>query len=297
MDDSLLWVYEGLTEFWGDVLPTRAGLITPQNYRDFLAEIAGNFELEPGARWRPLADTALAAQRLYDAPNAWKSSRRDTDFYEASVLLWLDVDSEIRARTQGRASLDDFMKRFYAGASGAPAVKTYVEQDVYDTLATIAPGDWRPLVHKHLDTLGPAVLLAALERSGWKLSYTADKNSWVEYSQKRDKSTERAWSIGLRLDEKAVILDVIEDRPAARAGAGPNMTLVAVNGKKFSPEVLDAAIAEARSSHKPIELLVQTDDYYRTLKVDYFDGPRFPHLTRVEGRADTLSAVLKSRLH
>jgi len=296
MDDSLLWVYEGLTEFWGDVLATRAGLITPQSYRESLAEIAGDFDIEPGARWRPLADTAVDAQDLYDSPDAWRLSRRDTDFYEASVLLWLDVDSELRERTQGRASLDDFMRRFYAGPGGAPALKPYVEQDVYNTLATIAPGDWRPVIRRHLDTLGPAVLLAALERSGWKLTYTPAKNSWVESWQKRKKTTERQWSIGLRLDEKAVILDAVEDRAAARAGAGPGMTLVAVDGKKYAPEVLDAAIAEAQTSHRPIELLVESDDYYRTLKVEYFDGPRFPHLARIEGRPDTLSAVLKSRL-
>jgi predicted metalloprotease with PDZ domain len=297
MDGSLLWVYEGLTELWGEVLPTRAGLVSTQTFREWLAGIAGDFDIEPGDRWRPLADTAVEAQKLYDAPDAWKSSRRDTDFYEASVLLWLDVDSELRARTGGRASLDDFMRSFYAGPGGAPALKPYVEQDIYKTLATIAPLDWRPVIRRHLDSLGPAVLLAALERSGWKLAYTPQKNSWVEYYQKHMKTTERAWSIGLRLDDKGVILDAIEGRAAARGGAGPGMTLVAVNGRKFSPEVLDAAIAAAAVSRKPIELLVQSDDYYRTLKADYFDGPRFPHIVRIEGRPDTLSEVLKSRLH
>jgi predicted metalloprotease with PDZ domain len=293
MDGSLLWVYEGLTEFWGDVLATRAGLLTPDQYRDNLANIAGVFDTEPGANWRPLADTAVAAQELYSSPEAFRSSRRDTDFYDGSVFLWLDVDSEIRARTQGRASLDDFMKRFYAGESGAPQVKPYIEQDVYDTLKTVAPGDdWRAFIRRHLDTPNTQALFGALGRSGWKLSYTPEKNSWIEYWEKRKKITVRQWSIGLNLDKDALITDVFEDRPAAKVGVGPGMTLIAVNGKRFTPEVLDAAMTEAQSTHKAIELLVQSDDYFRTLPVPYYDGQRYPHVVRADGTNDTLSAVL-----
>jgi predicted metalloprotease with PDZ domain len=295
MDGSLLWVYEGLTQFWGNVLATRAGLLTPEQYRDSLAVTAGFFDTETGAGWRPLADTAVAAQELYNAPAAFSSSRRDTDFYEASVFLWLDVDAEIRARTQGRASLDDFMKRFCAGESGAPQVKPYVEQDVYDGLAAVAPNDWRAFIRRHLDATGTAALFGALERSGWKLSYSGAKNSWVEYWQKRKKTTERQWSVGISLDKDALITDAIADRAAAKAGVGPGMTLVAVNGRKFTAEVLDAAIEEAQRAHQPIEFLVASDEYYRTLPVEYQDGPRYPHVTRVSGANDTLSAVLAPR--
>jgi predicted metalloprotease with PDZ domain len=292
MDGSMLWAYEGLTEFWGDVLAARAGLLTPEQFRESTAVTAAIFDTEPGARWRPLADTAVAAQRLYYAPEAFRSSRRDTDFYEASVFLWLDVDAEIRARTQGHASLDDFMRRFYAGESGSPQLKPYVEDDVYAALNAVAPNDWRAFIRRHLDQTGTDALFGALEHSGWKLAYTTDQNEWVEYDQKRFKTTNRMWSIGLRLDENARIEDVDEDRAAAKAGAGPGMTLVAVNGRKFSAEVLDTALYEAQQSHRPIELLVSSDDFYRTLTVSYFDGPRYPHLERVDGAPDTLSETI-----
>jgi predicted metalloprotease with PDZ domain len=296
MDGSLLWVYEGLTQFWTDVLGARAGLLTPEQFRESTAQAVAFFDVEPGARWRPLADTAVAAQRLYFAPEAFLSSRRDTDFYDASVFLWLDVDAEIRARTQGRASLDDFMRRFYAGESGAPQVKPYVEDDVYAALSAIAPNDWRAFIRRHLDPTGTDALFGGLEHSGWKLAYTAEKNEWVEYWQKRKKTIERQWSIGLRVGEDdARILDVVEERPAAQAGAGPGMTLVAVNGRRFSAEVLDAAIYEAQQSHRPIELLVSSDDFYRTLTVAYYDGPRYPHLVRIDDANDTLSQVIASR--
>ncbi|HET7757363.1 MAG TPA: hypothetical protein VFK87_08915 [Steroidobacteraceae bacterium] len=295
MDGSLLWVYEGLTQFWGAVLPVRAGLVKAASYREMLAEIAGSFDIEPGDRWRPLADTAVAAQILYGAPEAWRSSRRHTDFYQASELLWLNVDAALRARSSGHASLDDFVHRFYAGAGGAPALKPYTESDVYATLGAVAPGDWRTLVGRHLDSLGPGAALAGLESSGWKLAYSPEKNSYVEYLEKLHKSLERQWSIGLRLSDQGEILDTLEGGPAARAGAGPGMKVIAVDGRRFSAEALDAAIAAAHQDHRPIGLLVENADFYRTLHVEYFDGARFPHLARIEGRSDVLAELLQPR--
>ncbi|HYM29640.1 MAG TPA: hypothetical protein VET66_15930, partial [Steroidobacteraceae bacterium] len=242
MDGSLLWVYEGMTQYWGTVLPVRAGLIAPDSHREMLASLAGSFEVESGNRWRPLADTAVAAQILYGAPAAWEASRRSVDFYEASEFLWLNVDAELRARSGGHASLDDFVRRFYAGAGGQPALKPYVEGDVYAALASVVPGDWRALIRGHLDSLGPQTLLGGLESAGWRLSYSAATNSYIETEQKRRKQVRRDWSLGLALDDKGLITDVIGGRAAARAGAAPGMTLVAVDGRKYRVEVLDSAM-------------------------------------------------------
>lgn len=297
MDGSLLWVYEGMTQFWGDVLPTRAGLVTPEDYREMVAASAGEFDVSSGARWRPMADTAVQAQVLYDSPAAWSSARRSTDFYEASVFLWLDVDAQLRAHSGGRATLDDFVGRFYSGVDGKPEVKPYVENDIYAALSAITPADWRSIIRAHLDVPGTSALLEALKHSGWQLTYSAEKNSFAEVSQKIHKGLIRDWSIGLRLDEKAAITDVMEGHAAALAGAAPGMTLVAVNGKKYTADVLDAAIASAQSTHQPIDLLVENDDYYRTLSVAYFDGPRYPHLSRMAGTPDYLTEVLKPRTH
>ena len=295
MDGSLLWVYEGMTEFWGYVLPARAGLITPDYFRDIVADAAAEFTLSPGTRWRPMADTAVAAQALYGAPTAWQSSRRGVDYYDASIFLWLDVDQELRARTAGRAGLDDLAHQFFAGPTGAPRLEPYSESDLYAALAAVAPGDWRGLVRRHLDPTGTAALLAALERAGWRLDYSAAKNAAAEARQKRHKSFERMSSIGLRLDKDARVADVIEDRAAARAGLGPGMKLIGVNGRKYTNELLDAAILEAQKSRQPIVLLVENDEFYRTLSVEYYDGPRFPHLVRIEAKADQLTPLLQAR--
>jgi predicted metalloprotease with PDZ domain len=297
MDGTLLWVYEGMTEFWGEVLPTRAGLISPDYFRETVAEAAGFFDTEPGVRWRPMVDTATSAQSLSDAPTAWTSSRRTIDYYDASIFLWLDVDAELRARSQGRATLDDYVKRFYAGETGEPRLKPYVEQDIYATLAGVAQADWRGLIHRHLDELDTAPLLGALARSGWKLAYSSAPNAAVATREKRHESTNRRWSIGLILDKDAKITDVVADRAAALAGASPGMTVLAVNGRKFTAKGLDAAIVEAQTTRRPIALLVDNSDFYTTLALQYYDGPRYPHLVRIEAQPDTLSGVIAARVH
>jgi predicted metalloprotease with PDZ domain len=295
MDGSLLWVYEGMTEFWGYVLPVRAGLVSAQSYREMLATNASYFDIETGARWRPLADTAVAAQRLYDAPDTWELSRRSTDFYDASQFLWLNVDGELRQRSGGKVSIDDYVKRFYAGRSGEPALKPYVEADVYATLAGLVPADWHDIIHRHLDSLGATALLEALRASGWQLTYSSEKNTDLEAQQLRRKQVNRLRSLGVLLDDKGAVIETVEDRAAAKAGVGPGMVVRAVNGRKYSVEVLDAALVAAQANKKPIELLLENADYFRTISVPYFDGPRWPHLTRIEGRPDVLTQVLTPR--
>jgi predicted metalloprotease with PDZ domain len=295
MDGSLLWIYEGMTQFWGTVLPVRAGLIPADSYRAMLAVVAGMYDVQSGNRWRPLEDTAVAAQVQYGTPGAWHAARRGTDFYTASEFLWLNVDSQLRSASGGRASLDDFVRKFYAGPGREPALKPYVEGDIYSALAAVAPGDWRGLIHRHLDGLGPQALLAGLESSGWRLSYSAEKNPYLEAEQRSGKFLDRRWSIGLSFDDKGTIVDTAEGRAAARAGAGPGMKVLAVNGHRYRADILDAAIVSAQQRRQPLELLVEDGDYFRTLRVEYYDGPRFPHLTRIDGRRDLLSEVLRPR--
>jgi predicted metalloprotease with PDZ domain len=212
------------------------------------------------------------------------------------MFLWLDVDAELRTRSKGHVTIDDYVRRFYAGDTGRPEVKPYVEQDIYDTLGSIEPADWRSLIHRHLDALDITPLLGAIERSGWKLRYSAVPNAAVETRERRRLVTMRRWSIGFNLDKDAKISDVVSGRAAALAGASPGMIVVAVNGRKFTVKVLDAAIAEAQVTRRPIELLVDNADFFKTLSIPYYEGPRYPHLARIEGQPDTLSNVIAAHV-
>ena len=206
------------------------------------------------------------------------------------------MDAELRARSQGRVTLDDYVRRFYSGASGAPQVKPYVEQDVYDTLATVAAGDWRALIHRHLDPTGTRRCLAHSSAAAGNLPILPKVTPGLKHGRSGKRALPGNGQSDSMLDKDAKIIDVIEDRAAAHAGASPGMTIIAVNGRKFTAKVLDAAIAEAHTTHKPMALLVENSDYYRTLWVEYYDGPRYPHLVRVEGRPDQLSAVFSPRV-
>lgn len=296
MEGNLLWVYEGLTQYLGVLLATRAGLWTPDYYREHLAQVAAGFDQQPGRTWRPLSDTATAAQVLYGSPSAWNSIRRGTDFYDESILLWLEVDSIIRQKTNGRASLDDFTRRFHGGESGSPAVKPYTFDDVVAALNAIAPYDWRAHLNQRLMSVSPRAPLGGITNDGWQLVYNDTPNAVTEISEKRREIHDYTFSLGFTLrSSDGTIRDVILGLPAEKAGLGPGMKIVAVNGRKWTRDTLDTALAEAKTSSAPLEILAQNGDFFRTFRIDYHGGRRYPHLVRDETKADVLSEVLAAR--
>ncbi|HEV7241097.1 MAG TPA: M61 family peptidase [Thermoanaerobaculia bacterium] len=296
MEGNLLWVYEGLTTYLGPILATRAGLWTPDELRELLATVAAGFDVQPGRTWRPLADTAVSAQVLFSSPDAWRSLRRGVDFYDESVLLWLEVDSIIRQQTNGRASLDNFTRRFHGGETGKPALKPYTFDDLVNTLNAIAPYDWRKHFEERLTSLSPRAPIGGLTYGGWEIAYNETENELIKVNEKRRKIQDLTWSLGIVVKEDGVVRDALLGLPAANAGIGPGMKIVAVNGRKWKREVLAAAIKEAKTSTAPIELLVENNEFFRTHAVDYHGGLRYPHLVRTNEKEDRLAAVLRSRV-
>src|SRR2546430_3143702 len=112
MDGWLLWVYEGLTNYLGDVLAARSGIWTAEQYRQTLAIQAADLDNTPGRNWRPLSDTATAAQLLYDSRADGSSYRRSVDYYPEGSLIWLEADTLIRRESRGQRSLDPFIQSF-----------------------------------------------------------------------------------------------------------------------------------------------------------------------------------------
>ena len=176
MQDDLLWVYEGLTNYLGFVLTARSGLLTADQDRDDLALTAAALDHLPGREWRNLQDTADAAPQLYFSPEAWHSLRRGTDFYAEDTLNWLWVDVIIRQQTKGAKSIDDFCKLFHGAPSSGPMLKTYTFDDVVNTLNQVAPYDWRGFWTERLTNHGPGAPLGGIEGSGWKVIY--DRNAF-----------------------------------------------------------------------------------------------------------------------
>jgi predicted metalloprotease with PDZ domain len=296
MQDDLLWVYEGLTNYLGFVLTARSGLLTEEQDRDDLAITADMLDHHtPGRVWRNLQDTADAAPQLYFAPRAWQSWRRGTDFYDEGTLSWLWADVIIRQQTKGAKSLDDFCELFHGAPSTGPMVKPYTFDDVVSALNQIAPYDWRGFWTERLTNHGPGAPLGGVEDSGWKVVYDEIPSEMLTGSASMNHTVPAALAFGLLLNEDGTISDLTEGLPAAKAGIGPGMKLVAVNGRRFSPEILRDAVKATKNGNAPLDLLVENTDYYKTYKIDYHGGEKYPHLVRDDSKPDLLSEILKAK--
>jgi predicted metalloprotease with PDZ domain len=303
VDSGLLWVYEGLTEYYGDVLGGRSGLRTPELYRENLALLGGAMDHQAGRSWRPLVDTATAAQLLYFGRSEWADWRRGVDFYPESELIWLEADTVIRQKSGGKKSLDDFVRAFHGAPGGGPAVKTYAFEDVVAALNGVAPHDWAGFLRERIWKVAPRAPLTGIENGGWKLVYTDVKPELTRAVEETAKLYDFWYSLGILVqgdgtsggNEDGIIRDVIPGMPAAAAGVGPGMRLVAVNGRRYSEKVLRDALRAARGGKDPIELLVANVEIYKTCGVDYHGGERYPHLERDASRRDLLSAIGQPR--
>ena len=297
MIGDLLWVYEGLTEYLGTLLAARSGLWSPEQYREALARTAAELDHRTGRNWRPLEDTARSVQILRMSGRQWTSWRRGLDYYPEGELIWLEVDATIRQRTHGQRSLNDFCRSFHGGESGPPKVVPYTFDDIVRALNEIAPGDarfdWAALLHERVAATSTHAPLGGIERGGWKLVYNDQPNALTEAGEKLEKFSDFSYSLGLYVGEDGNFFDVIVDSPAYAAGLGPGMKLLAVNGRKYSPPVLHAALKAAQASVDPIELLVENAQYIKTYSVTYHNGDRNPHLERVTDQPDLLSDILK----
>jgi predicted metalloprotease with PDZ domain len=295
MQDDLLWVYEGLTSYLGDVLSARSGLRTPEQFRDNVADLAARLDHTPGRTWRNLQDTADGVPSMQGAPGQWETWRRTVDYYDEDVLNWLWVDTIIRHQTNGAKSMDDFCHLFHGGESGPPQVKTYTFDDVVTTLNQIAPYDWRAFWSERLTNHGPGAPLTGLEASGWKLVYEEKRSELFSAEEGEDGDINVSYSIGLLLHKDGVVADTVEGMLAAKAGIGPGMKIIGVNGRKFSSASLRDALKEGKTSSAPLELLIENNDYIHTYKLDYHGGEKYPRLVRIDSTPDVLADILKAK--
>jgi predicted metalloprotease with PDZ domain len=295
MQDDLLWVYEGMTEYWGEVLPARSGMWTAEQFREELARVAAQMDHRPGRAWRNLQDTADAAAELYYSPKQWESWRREVDYYDEGELTWLWVDSIIRSQSGGKKSLDDFCHIFHGAPSTPPEVKTYTFDDLVSALNQVVPYDWRGFWTERLTSHVPGAPLGGIEGTGWKVTYDENRSEMMKAWEDSHNELNASFSIGLIVKEDGEIEDTIEGMAAARAGVGPEMKIVAVNGRRFNFQVFRDALFASKSSSQPLQLLIENTDYFRTFNLDYHGGEKYPSLVRDESKPDMLTDILRPR--
>jgi len=292
MEDSLLWVYEGQTQFWGYVLGARAGLLSKEETLGVFASIAAAYDNTPGRSWRPLVDTTndpIIAQR---APQPWRSWQRSEDYYNEGLLIWTDVDRIIREQSRGRRSLDDFARAFFGINDRDYGELTYTFDDVVATLNKVQPYDWAGYLHGRVDAIAAKAPLEGITAGGYRLVYREEPTRWTKALEKSRKNSDLSYSGGFVVSNEGKITAVIWDSPAFNAGMTVGSELVAINGRSFDSDLLKRAIKEARTGRDPIRLLVKSGDAYRTLDLDWHGGLRYPWLEKSGKGTGTLDALL-----
>lgn len=296
---QMLWMYESLTVYLGDMLTVRSGLWSPDTWRQAVAYRAAVMAHRTGRAWRPLIDTTTSAQLLYGAPSAWSNWRRQTDFYPEGQLLWLAVDTKIRTLSHDRHSLDDFARDFFSIDNGSFVTHTYTFNDVVSALDAVQPYDWRGFLRNWLDGVDQQVpLLSGIEASGWRLVYTDTPSRYqkalenVGEGELSRAGINAMFSVGLFLNRKGQIEDVLWNGPAFKAGLAPGMKLIAINGRQYSTSVLRTEIAQADQTRKPLQIRAQDDGVTTIYTVNYDGGLKYPHLVRAQGKTDYLKQIL-----
>ncbi|MGD0545887.1 MAG: M61 family peptidase [Candidatus Acidiferrales bacterium] len=288
MKTDLLWVYEGLTDYFGPMLAARSGLWTQEQYHDVLASISAALGPgRPGRTWRPLLDTAVG--QLGGFGRGWMNWRRGSDYYDEGDLIWLEVATIINRETHGQKTIDDFAHSFHGGQNNGPEIKTYTFEEVVSALNSIAPYDWAGFFHQKLTSTSPDAPVGGIENGGWKVVYT-EKPSKVPG---RRGGAGDAYSIGLQVGEDGSVTDSIVGGLAFKAGITSGMKVVAVNSRVYTHDLLQDAIKASKDTANPIVLLVIVDDYYKTCTIDYHGGERYPHLQRDDSKPDYLDDLIK----
>jgi len=296
MRDSLLWVYEGQTQYWGWVLAARAGMQSKQQSLEQWADTAAYFDALPGSRWRALEDTTNDPIIELDHHLSWRTWQRGFDYYPEGALIWLDVDTLIRERSQGKRSLDDFARAFFGIDDGSMTTITYTFADLVKALNAVEPHDWSAFLRERLDGVNQPAPLGGIARGGYKLIFNETPNEYAKTVDADRKRTTLTHSVGLTINEKnATIMDVLWDGPAFKAKLTEGMEILAVNGIAYSADVLKAAIRSAEQSSAPIELIVKQQDRFRVASIDYHGGLRFPHLERDASVPARLDDILSAR--
>jgi predicted metalloprotease with PDZ domain len=292
LDDSLMWVYEGQTQYWGNVLAARAGLVGLQNSEDLLASVAARYDTMAGRTWRAVQDTTYDPVINSRRPIGWYNYQRSEDYYSEGQLIWLDADTKIRELSGDKKSLNDFAGTFFAVDNGRNTALPYSFEDVVKFLNAVQPYDWTTFLRTRLDGHGPGAPLDGLTRAGWKLVYTDTPTDILKLAEERRKTVDFSYSLGFSLDKDGKIGGMMWGGVAFKAGLSGNTTIMAVNGQAYKPELLKAAVKAAKGTDKKIDLLVKKGTDFRTVSLDYHDGLKYPRLERIPGTPDRLAAIL-----
>ena len=296
MQDDLMWVYEGGTQFWGYVLGARSGMLSKEETLDAIAATAATYSTgTPGRRWRPLVDTTndpIIAER---SPQPWRSWQRSEDYYSEGQLIWTDVDRIIRQQSGGKRSIDDFARAFFGVRDRDWGELTFTFDDVVATLNKVQPYDWGGYLQRKVYDIAANPPLEGITQGGYRLVYTDQPTKWWKSGEKDRKQTDLTYSGGFVVGNDGKVSGVLWDSPAFNVGMTVGTQIVAVNGRTFDGDGLKRAIRNAAGNGRAAELLIKGGDVYRTVSLDWHGGLKYPRLEKTGKGQGTLDALLAPR--
>lgn len=294
MRNQLLWAYEGQTQYWTYVLGARGGMVSKDHTLQALARTAAFLGGRSGRVWRNLQDTTHEPIMRQDRQRGWASWQRGVDYYGEGIFLWMEVDARIRELSNDKRSLDDFAGKFFGYKVNKPKTTTYSIDDIVRALNDVTAEDWAKYLRERLETKSRDNAGEALRAVGWQLVFKDKPTDYAELADRHNTISDFIYSLGFTVGRSDQILQVQWDSPAFKAGIAGGATLIAVNGRAYKSDLIKSAITAAKEAKRPIELLIKSDDQYRTASIAYDQGLRYPHLERIADVPDRLSVILKA---
>ena len=295
MRGSLLWVYEGQTQFWGHVLEARSGMMSKQDKLDRIAEIAARLDTLPGRAWRSLDDTTKDPVISARRPKGWSSWQRSEDYYNEGMMVWIEADAIIREGTGNSKSMDDFARAFFGINDGDWGQVTYTFEDVARTLNGVMPYDWTKFLTDRLTEKAKGAPLGGFDRSGYKLVYTDTPTSITKLGMKVNKFLDLSWSLGMNVAKGAKVNAVVWGGPAYDASVTVGLEIIAVNGVPYTDELLRDAVTAAKGTTTTIRLTVKNDLNVRDVNVKWNGGLRYPRFQKTGTGDVALDRLLAPR--
>lgn len=288
-DTRLLWVYEGLDQYLGNVLAARAEMNAIKDKSSFdesLKRLGRSIQrhfTQTGRKTINLEDTAASSFIRRGGSQNWEHLHRGQDYYNEGAMLWMEIDAIIREKSEGKQSLDNFVRAFLGPHDPAQSVIGFTEETILAKLNDVLPYDWQSLIDNRVRGYHEQLPLEFLHRVGYRLQFSnkpTDMDDNMIFT-----------SLGMFIRDDGTIERVVPGSPADQSGLYDNAKLIGVGDRKFSLKRLEDAIAESVANRK-IELLVLEGDLFRHAAIHYADGPRFMELIRSED-PDLLKEIWK----
>ena len=296
LNNDLLWVYEGQTQFWGWVLEARGGMSPKQHMLDVLALYAAGQDQARGRDWRALLDTTNDPIIQNRKPQPWGSYQRGENYYVEGLLIWLEADAIIRRGTANKRGLDNFARAFFGMRDGDWGNLPYTRAEVIATLNAVYPHDWTSFLRERIDAVAPRAPLAGIALSGYELRYTDEPNGAAKaFAKSGPASADFVYSLGFSVDKDAKLGAVLWGSPAFNAALRGGDEIVAVGERAWSNDALKDAVAAAKDGKTPIRLTIKRGDAVRDYSMLYAGGLRYPRLVKVGKGDGPLDLLLKPR--